>query len=468
MNGVSSSSGSTVVPTPAGPLTEWFSLRRRLLLLLLGGVSACWLGTLAWSYYDAHHEIDELFDSQLILEAHTLLALAGHEADEMLDLSDMDYRGQKRLRFQAWTDGGRLVLHSAGTPKMELTAVDGFSESTDPEGKHPHWRYYSQWNSSHDLRIIVGENFHVREELIGHIALRMLIPALLGLPLLGAWVWLATRKGLQPLDAVASEIGTRNPDHLAALAPACAPQEVRPLIEAINGLFARVEQTLESERRFTADAAHELRTPLAALTAQAQVAIQARNEAEREHAMEQLATSLRRATRLVDQMLTLARLDPEDRLPAGNVDLSALAEEICALHGALALEKDIALELDAEQATVSGDSDMLRILMRNLVDNAIRYTPAGGRVTVAVAPGELSVTDSGPGIPVEDREQVFDRFHRLAGQEIEGSGLGLSIVARIAGRHGAAITLGSGPRGVGLKVSVRFPVSARQAPGGVS
>jgi signal transduction histidine kinase len=273
---------------------------------------------------------------------------------------------------------------------------------------------------------------------------------------------------LQPLAAVALEIASRDSDHLVELRPARAPEEVRPLVEAINSLFTRVEQTLESERRFTADAAHELRTPLAALTAQAQVAMQARSAAEREHAMAQLATSLRRATRLVDQILTLARLDPEDRPPTGRVDLGGLAEEVCARHGALALEKDIALELNAEPVTVPGDSDMLRILLRNLVDNAIRYTPVGGQVTVAVTREGLSVTDSGPGIPVEERARVFNRFHRLAGQDIEGSGLGLSIVARIAERHGAAISLDSGADGRGLKISVRFPVSARQAPSGVS
>ena len=444
--------------------TGWFSLRRRLLALLLGGMAACWLGMLVWSYIDTHHEIDELLDSQLVLEAQTLLGLAAHEADEMLDLGPTDHRAQKRLRFQIWTDAGQLVLHSADTPRAPLASADGFSEGTDAEGKHPNWRYYGQWNEDRTLRVLVGENHHVRDELVGQIAWRLLLPAMLGLPLIGAWLWLATRRSLRPLNVVAEQIAAREPQHLEPVEPASAPEEIRPLIESINQLFARVERTLESERRFTADAAHELRTPLAALAAQAQVAMRARSDEERQHAFAQLTASSRRASRLVDQLLTLARLDPTDPAPLGAVKLDSLAEEICAMHGALAIEKDIVLELTAKPATIAGDCDMLRILMRNLVDNAIRYTPSGGRVMVVVDAGTLTVIDSGPGIPASERLRVFDRFHRLAGQDTEGSGLGLSIVARIAERHRASIELADGDGGRGLRVTVSFPVSDRPAP----
>jgi two-component system sensor histidine kinase QseC len=451
---------------PAAPATVWFSLRKRLLMLLLGGVTVCWVGMLIWSYIDTHDEIDELLDSQLVLEAQTLLALSGHEADEMLDLGETDHRHQKRLRFQIWTEGGRLALRSPDTPKVPLASADGFSEGTDAQGKHRYWRYYGQWNEDRSLRVLVGENHHVRDELIGQVTWQLLLPAMLGLPLLGAWVWLAIRRGLQPLDVVAGQIAVRQPEHLEPLEPAAAPEEVRPLIESINELFARVERTLESERRFTADAAHELRTPLAALGAQAQVALRARSDDERAHAFNHLVASIRRASRLVDQLLTLARLDPADAKPRSAVNLDRLTEEICALHGALALEKGIALELDAEPATISGDCDMLRILLRNLVDNAIRYTPEGGRVSVEIRTNLLSITDTGPGIPPTERGRIFDRFHRLAGQETEGSGLGLSIVARIAERHGAQIRLDTGDKGRGLRVTVSFPLSDLPAPAG--
>ena len=463
----------TITPSPIGPAdaedtTTWFSLHRHLLLLLLGGVTVCWVGMLVWSYIGVHHEIDQLLDSQLMLEAQTLLALSGHEADEMLDLEETDHPAQKRLRFQIWTDAGQLVLHSPDTPKAPLASADGFSEGGDAEGKHPYWRYYGQWNEDRTLRVVVGENHHVRDEMVGHTLWRLLLPALLGLPLLGAWLWIATRRGLRPLDAVAEQIAARQPQHLDPVEPVSAPAEIRPLVESINQLFARVERTLESERRFTADAAHELRTPLAALAAQAQVAMRARDDRERQHAFSQLATSSQRASRLVDQLLTLARLDPGGTVPAGTVSLDGLAEEICAMYGALAVDKDIALTLEAQPATVPGDADALRILLRNLVDNAIRYTPGGGRVMVSVGADLISVADTGPGIPVAERTRVFDRFHRLAGQDIQGSGLGLSIVARIAERHGASVELADGDGGRGLRVTVRFPVSARPAPGAVS
>jgi len=444
-------------------MTKWFSLRRRLTLLLLGGVSAAWLVTLAFSYVDAHHEVDELLDAQLVQVAQTLLALAA-EADDDDDIAEegaIGHKYQKRLRFQVWTRHGELLLRSADAPATPMATAEGFSEVVEGDGKHGRWRYYSQWDRKRKLRVEVGENHHVRDELVGHIAWRLLAPALFGLPLLGAWIWLATRRGLAPLGEVARDIAGREPTRLTPVVPTAAPEEIRPLVEAINGLFARVEAALESERQFTADAAHELRTPLAALAAQAQVAARARDEAERSHALDQLAAGTLRAARLVDQLLTLARVDSEHAVPsAQSVALDRLAEEVCADHGAQALAKDIALELDAAPATVPGDAGLLRLLLRNLVDNAIRYTPPGGRVVVMVAADAtgttLSVTDSGPGIPEGERQRVFERFHRLAGQEIEGSGLGLSIVSRIADLHGARIVLHKAGIAGGLRFELHF------------
>lgn len=362
-------------------MTRWFSLRRRLLALLLGGVTACWLAVLLASYVDAYHEVEALIEAR------------------------------------------------NGDDKAEADE-------------------------------------HARETLIEEIVERMLSPALLGLPFLALWIWLAIHHGLKPLDQVAREIAARDPGRLHPVAPDRAPEEVRPLLDALNSLLGRVERTLANERRFTADAAHELRTPLAALAVQSQVASRAMNPDERQRAIEQLRLGIVRAARLVEQLLTLARLDPADGvirpLP---VALDELAQEVCADHGSLALEKHIALELDASPVRLSGNGDMLRILLRNLVDNALRYTPDGGQVCVRVGEGadggELSVVDSGPGIPMAERERAFDRFHRLAGQEIEGSGLGLSIVARIAELHGAKVALEDVPDGSGLRVTVRFPRTPR-------
>lgn len=440
--------------------TVWFSLRRRLLGLLLGGVAAAWLVTMVFSYIDAHHEVDELFDAQLAQAAQTLLALAGHdEGDDISDLGDAAHKYQRRLRCQIWRADGKLLMRSNNAPQTPLTTAIGFSETRGEEG---HWRHFSQWNEDHSLQVQVSENHHIRDELIGHIAWRLLFPALFGLPLIGLWVWLATRHGFASLDGIARQIASRDPQQLQPVHPTAAPEEIRTLLESLNGLFQRVEHTLESERRFTADAAHELRTPLAALHAQLQVAQRARDEDERNRSLSQLQSGLTRAVHLVDQMLQLARLDPESSLPDPQaVDLATLAESVCADLGPQILAKNLDFDLEAPpEALVTGQAEWLRVLIRNLVDNAVRYTPEGGQVRVTIRHNgntiDLSVSDSGPGIPVEERESVLRRFHRLNQGSQPGSGLGLAIVARIAELHGATLCLDTTPITKGLDVGVQF------------
>ncbi|UCV21458.1 ATP-binding protein [Ferribacterium limneticum] len=443
--------------------TVWFSLRRRLLGLLLGGVSAAWLVTMVFSYIDAHHEVDELFDAQLVQGAQTLLALASHDQDDDLeeDLGKAAHKYQRSLRFQIWRADGKLLMRSNNAPETPLTAAVGFSETHDQAG---HWRHFSQWNEDRSVQVQVSENHDIRDDLIGHIAWRLLVPALFGLPLIGFWVWLATRRGFASLDGIARQIASRDPQQLQPLHPAAAPEEIRTLLEALNGLFQRVEHTLESERRFTADAAHELRTPLAALQAQLQVAQRARDDDERDRSLNQLQRGLTRAAHLVDQMLHLARLDPESGLPdPQTVDLARLAEEVCADIGPQILAKNIEFDLTATpDSQVTGQAEWLQVLIRNLVDNAVRYTPEGGQVRVDVTRKKafvtLSVADSGPGIPLEERESVLRRFHRLNQGNQPGSGLGLAIVARITELHGATLKLDTSITPKGLLVTVQFPV----------
>lgn len=325
---------------------------------------------------------------------------------------------------------------------------------------------YAYVEARHEIREFLEEDHHrddehLRKELAEHFLEALLKPLLYGLPLLGGWIWFATWRGLKPLDELAAELGKRAPEHLDPVAPVAAPREIRPLLDALNALFGRVGLALDNERRFTADAAHELRTPLAAIAAQAQVAARARDVVERDHALTQLSASARRASHLVEQLLTLARLDPAAGLAMSELRLDTLAAEVCADHGARAVEKNIALELDAPApVAVIGNDAMLRVLLRNLIDNAVRYTPVGGKVGVGVTAQQLTVCDSGPGIPAAQRADALRRLHRLAGQDIEGSGLGLSIVARIAELHRARLELADGHGQSGLSVRVRFPRSA--------
>jgi two-component system sensor histidine kinase QseC len=441
-------------------VTNWFSLRRRLLALLLGGVLAVWLCTGAFSYVDAHHEVDELFDAQLAQAAQTLLALSSHEEEDSIEeIRDIAHKYQRRLSFQVWLSDGTLMLRSKHAPKTPLTSSEGFSEANGPDG---HWRYFSIWNEGHTLQVQVGEDHHIRDDLIGHIAWRLLLPALISLPFIALWVWFVIRHALRSLDSIAGQIAARAPQQLQPVVPDRAPEEIRPLLDSLNKLFQRVDEALSAERRFTADAAHELRTPLAALYAQAQVAQRARDETERTRSLGELQSGLMRASHLVDQMLQLARLDPESGLPSPvKVDLLPLAESVCAELGNAILDKQIDFSLDTTgPCVVAGQAEWLRVLIRNLVDNAIRYTPSAGRIAVTLAESadgcSLSVCDSGPGIPPQEREAVMQRFHRLDPSAQPGCGLGLAIVARIVELHGARLSLMDAEREGGLQVRVSF------------
>ena len=445
------------------------SLRAKLLVLLLAVISTAWMVTAIFIYFDAHHEIDELFDAQLAQSARVLLAQAGHdlkgarEDDDGIatEVASAGHKYERKIAFQIWDEHGRLLLRSASAPAEPLANQENGFAATMIEGKP--WRVYSQQDEEGELRVQLGERHAVRNELAASVAQRLLLPLGIALPVLAVLIWLAVGKGLDPLRRISREVAQRDPANLAPLEECTAPAEIAPLLHALNGLLGRLEAALEGERRFTADAAHELRTPLAALKIQAQVARRAGGDAQRSAALDNLILGADRATHLIQQLLTLARLEPNGSSPAqmGACDLAAIARQVLADQAATAQGKGIELELKSpDQAMVTGNADMLGILLRNLVDNAISYTPSHGRVSVSLIsePNQvrLEVLDSGPGIPEQERQRVFDRFYRILGNEVSGSGLGLSIVKRIADFHGATLTLEDGEDGAGLRVKVEF------------
>lgn len=272
--------------------------------------------------------------------------------------------------------------------------------------------------------------------------------------------------GLLPLGVVARQVQRRAPDNLAPLGERGVPREVSPLVQALNALFGRLRASFEQERRFTADAAHELRTPLAAVKTQAQVALAASSEDERRRALSKVVVGVDRATHLVEQLLLLARLDPQADLPGPvPVALHDLAASCIGEQAQVAADKDVTLALESgDEAVVLGNPTLLSVLLRNLIDNAIRYAPAASEVEVSIkrnhAGATLRVTDNGLGIPEDERDRVFDRFYRVVGAVERGSGLGLSIVKRIADLHHATIHLSQGSGGRGLAVEVSFPATA--------
>lgn len=439
-----------------------YSLQRRLLIGLLAAVALVWLGTAVYSYLEARHEINRLLDAHLAQSASLLVAQVGHELEEIeLEHAPSAHERMRQVAFQIWERGRVLRLHSANAPAIRLSPrEEGFS-SVRIDGRS--WRIFSTWDARHRFLVQVGERDEARREIATGIAGGLLVPLAIALPLLGLFIWLSIRRALTPLARLGREVGNRKAGDFGPLVVEDAPTEVAPLVRGLNALFERVGRLVENERRFTADAAHELRTPLAALRAQAQVARGAADDAARVHALDKVIAGCDRATRLVEQLLTLARLDPEEAGRATEqCDLASLARQVVADLAPAALARKIDIELaGAEAVAVHGYPDLLSVLLRNLVDNAVRYSPDGTTVRVEVAPrrdtAQLAVEDQGPGVPAEAQAKLGQRFYRVLGSGQAGSGLGLSIVRRIAEIHGGRLSFADGPGGRGLRVEVELP-----------
>lgn len=440
------------------------SLRRRLLTLLSATVLLAWTATALFSYADAQRTIGTMLDEHL-RQAAALLAVEPGNAP-----TATHHAGHAEgwvLVFLVRDAAGRVLRRSPEAPDGPLAPLDeGFA---DVERAGVRWRVFALPDPAHGLSVQVAERHDLRDALAGSVANHLLHPLAIALPVLAGLVWLSVGWGLAPLRAFAREVAGRDPDAAHPVASDGAPEELRPVARALDGLFARIGALLEKERRFTADAAHELRTPLAAIKTHAQVALAEPGETGRQAAIARVVEGADRATRLVEQLLLLARLDPQAALPAAPVRLDEAARDCVAGLAPWAAGKGVDLGLigdTAAEATVMGDAALLGVLARNLTDNAVRYTPPGGRVDVAVAAAEgrvlLRVADDGPGIPEAERGRVLDRFYRVPGSGEAGSGLGLSIVARIAALHHATFTLGKGIGGRGLSVTVAFPKAAAQ------
>jgi two-component system sensor histidine kinase QseC len=436
------------------------SLNARLLVLVLGATLCIWTGTVLLSWLDARHEIDELLDGHLAQAASLLIAQTSREIEEIdIDHAPLLHKDARKVAFQIW-EGGRLRLHSINAPAAALSgAAEGFSDRT-VEGKG--WRVFTAWAGEREFLIHVGERSEVRAQIAGEMARTLLAPLLVALPLLAMLIWIAIRLGLRPLTGLTREVGTRTPENLKPIRAPLLPREVAPLIDQLNALLRRIGESLSRERRFTADAAHELRTPIAAIKAQAQVARTAVDDEGRAHALDNVIRATDRAARLVEQMLTLARLEGESRSELASVGLLEVAREVVAELAPALIDRGINIELYGDEtAAVPAVPGLLHVMVRNLIDNAARHGGGLGPVSVAVRRDadavELTVCDNGSGIPSGERERVFDRFHRLAEAGEGGSGLGLSIVRRIAQLHGASVELRDGPQGRGLLVCVRFP-----------
>ena len=432
------------------------SIRRQLLIWLLVGLSAATLAAAFAVYTRARSEAAELFDYQL----QVMAAAFPHGGFGRAPSEDAHAAGADVVVVQIWNQSGaQLYWSRPGSPILQRVEF-GFSTVATPRGD---WRVF---NTLIDGNIVqVSQPMRARRELAAGLALRTMLPLLVLLPMLVGLIWITVSRGLKPLNEVAAALGRRSEDALEPLPVRRVPAEVKPLVTALNDLLARLGRALNLQKSFIADAAHELRTPLTAVSLQIQIAERASTDAERAAAFAQLKAGADRAGRLVQQLLTLARSEPgAAERPLTTVDLTEIARQAVAEHAPIAAAKGVELGLSADAAvTATGDSDALRTLLANLIDNAVNYTPPGGTVDVSVTvkdgQAQWIVADNGPGIPSAERERVFDRFHRLDAAGARGSGLGLAIVQQIAQRHRATVELGDGPDGRGLAVTVRFPKS---------
>ncbi len=445
-------------------LTRQRSMQSRLLLMVLGLLTLVWLGAALMTWSDTRHELDELFDGHLAQAASLLIVQqsSANASDVVNPVSPHKYATD--VTFQVFHKG-QLVTRSANAQTNPLSSeTEGFATVQLADGNE--WRVFGARNDRSDVQVFVGEQIESRDEIVWAVLRNVLVPLLFALPLLALLLWWAVRQGLAPLRQLSQVLGQRQAQALEPVLLDDMPTEMKPLVDALNALLERIAGMLAFERRFTADAAHELRTPIAAIRAQAQVALGAGTDvAQRERALQATLSGCDRATRLVSQLLTLARLEAPQGQPTTLLDLSALARNVAADLAPTALARGQSLELEAPApCALVGDDVLTTVLVRNLIDNALRYSPDGARVCVQVTTDSgqplLRVEDSGPGMTEEEITRLGERFFRVLGHQQPGSGLGWSIVRRIAAVLKAEVQVGRAPLLGGLAVTIRWPEPA--------
>ncbi|KVL15685.1 hypothetical protein WK78_03450 [Burkholderia cepacia] len=456
------------------------SIRRRVSSMALGCVTVVWLVAVFGSFRYATREIGEWEDARLVEYASLLVNLSPADLDRLARVPpdarvELDRRGSKPAPE---TDGDRLprdVLFEVRDARGQVVASSlpagaaGLPDAHDPRGvpetiviRGASWRTHTLRDDASGRRIRVMEIANTRSDLATGTARGIVLPLIVALPVLALLLWYLIGRGLAPLKTLSTLIGARDARSLEPLGIAAVPDEVRPLVDAIDRLLARLRQSIVRERAFTSDAAHELKTPLAAIKVQAQVAIATDDPALQRLAMQRVVQGVDRSARLAEQLLLLARLDEYERIPTRAVAVRELVE--AALDRHLAKASDKAIDLVAgpvSERAIDADPILIGILLDNLVDNAVKYGRPGGRIELGVRDdGALQcivVRDDGPGVAPGEHERLGDRFYRGSGAQSPGSGLGLSIVTRIAQYLGGTVQFGHGIGGQGLGVAVALP-----------
>ncbi|WP_214454855.1 ATP-binding protein, partial [Aeromonas dhakensis] len=473
-------------------MTRPRSIRRFLLSGILALVSASLAVSALIGYLEASHEMEELFDARLAQSARITNQLLGRYLEQNGELpangtvyqeweqsnpepwqkdKSFNLRGEDReltpfghefernLYFQLLSEQGGILLRSPSAPSQPLGALaPGFNSVTKDNHE---WRTFTLYNQDAQTWLIVAERDDERSELASKMATLTMLPLLITLPFLLGLLWWLISRGLAPLRQLAQAIGERHPANLSPLNLKIRAQELTPLTNEINRLMHALADTIEREKQFTNEAAHELRTPLAVLRIHSENALAAEDAESRQHSLQKMLLALDRSDRLLRQLLTQARIDNQQGLELSELNLNQLLQGTLATLAPIALKKDQQLSLEGtEQLTVMGQATLLELMFSNLIDNALRYTQAQGEIVVeACQEGHrvrVDIRDNGPGIPTAALSRLCERFFRVNPQQGDGVGLGMAIVSRIAQLHGADLDIHNRPEG-GLEVSVLLP-----------
>jgi len=461
------------------------SIKRFLIISILSFTTLYLVAIYFISTHKARHEIEELFDAQLAQSSYILLNLLGDSVstiDQNSKHLPVVYHGlnesrvqdknallyEKKVAYQIWNGKGKLLIKSGSAPLTHLSKnKEGYSriEVKNQDGSLESWRVFTLYDDDWDFWLHAAESVSIREELATDISRHTLKPGVMILPFVLLSLLFIIRFGLHPLKQLTQNIKTREVNNLSAIELEHTPVEMKPVVDSLNELFSRLEDAITREQRLTADAAHELRTPLSVIMIHAQNAIKSDDESMRNQALHELEIGVKRVSRLLEQLLTLSKISP-DTIPVEILTFYPLCQEVVAQMApkVMAKDQDISLLCDSrlEGVKLNASAFLLEILIRNLIDNASQYTPNNGQVELSIQVHDnflaLIIEDSGPGVPMDKMEKLTDRFYRQHQQAGSGAGLGLALVNSIISFHGGRLEFGTSALG-GLKVQAKLPLS---------
>lgn len=443
------------------------SLKGRLFLILVTATSLIWLAATCWIYVGATREIESVLDARLQEAARMVLSLASGngvgtaQKDGDHNQAPEVFNYERQLSCQIWSLDGRLVARSSGAPNESLSDKRaGFSERLI---KGEAWRVYTAEDTTRGVRVVVGDRLGLREHLVGEIIKGLLAPLLLTIPLLGLLIWASLNGGLRPLQALARDLGCRGADDMSPLQTGRIPTEIRPVVTALNNLFLKVRDAMRHEREITAFAAHELRTPLAGLRTQAQIAMVAGDGAIREAALRQIVIAVDCTTRMVRQLLAIARLDSTREASQSSVNVGEVIREVIDTLPASDCKAQVEFDPALESTAVTANRELLLIAIRNLHENAVRHMPLPGNIHWSTERNAdaltVSIADEGPGIPDDEIALVTNRFFRGRNKSSLGSGLGLTIVDLALRANGARLILRNRDDTCGLRAQIVWKIA---------